>query len=47
MKLRKKQLRPLRLDTTGAFHPEHGIDANDVAELLPKLAAIRDAMNER
>ncbi len=29
---------------TGAFHPEHGIDANDVAELLPKLAAIRDAM---
>ncbi len=44
MKLRKKQLRPLRLDTTGAFHPAHGIDANDVAELLPKLAAIRDAM---
>lgn len=44
MKLRKKQLRPLRLDIQGAMHAQHGISERDIQDLLPKLDQIRHAM---
>lgn len=44
MKLRKNTLQALRFDASGAMNPEHGISENQVRELLPKLASIRDEM---
>lgn len=44
MKLRKKQLRPLTFDPSGAFVPDHGITLQDMQAIYPDLARIRDAM---
>ena len=44
MKLRRNTLQPLRFDPSGALLPDFGIDAVQIAELLPKLVDIRDAM---
>ena len=44
MKLRRNTLRPLRFDPTGAMLPNHGLNIEQVSELLSKLGCIRDAI---
>ncbi len=44
MKLRRNSLQALRFDPSGAFDPQRGIDPTQVAELLPRLDAIRNEM---
>jgi glucose-6-phosphate isomerase len=44
MKLRKNSMNALRFDPSGAFHPEHGIDAVELKSLVLEMGSIRDAM---
>lgn len=44
MKLRRKQLKPLRFDPSGAFLEDHGIQPADMKALYPELTRIRDAI---
>jgi glucose-6-phosphate isomerase len=44
LKLRRNTLQPLRFDPSGTLLPDFGIDAVQIADLLPRLGDIRDAM---